>query len=135
MLYKTSVNCSNIVDIQDQYNMLVSIPKDFIDMCIKIKKDFNLLRTKENYTLFFNKNMDLYENLSFISILNSLKLKLYFTYTKTFNKDFSLYNFNNLLCIALLFFLFYLIKYIGLLRLFSTLKYRIKYGMNFILSK
>lgn len=114
---KTSFS-TQILDIQKQYDMLIGMPKNFISICIKLREDFELLRIKENKVLFFNKDTNLYQNLLHISILNPSKLKYYFVSIKNFNNYFPLSQINKILYLFLLFIIFYLIKYIGLLKLF-----------------
>ena len=125
---------SNAINIQDQYNMFIGIPKDFLNICIKIKDDFSLLKIRENKVLYFNKNINFYNDFGIESILNSYKLKFYFIFTRTFKENISLFKLNNLLSAFLLFFIFYLIKYIGLLKLFSALTITKQYKNFLILS-
>ena len=125
---------SNAVNIQEQYNMLMSIPKDFIDMCVKVQNDFKILKTNNEVNLFFNKNNYCFNNTLPAILTSSLKLKIYYLYSKITNIEKVRECSNNIFMLFSLILIFYILRYVGLLKLFSSHDYTNKTYKGFYYS-
>ena len=114
---------NNVINIQQQCDMLVSIPKEFIDMCVKVQDDFKILKTNQGINLFFNKGINNFNNNVFVILTNPLKLKVSYFYTKaTIIEKTSKYS-NDIFMLFSIFLIFYILRYVGLLKLFSSYDY------------
>ena len=120
LMEKKSLNCLNIVDVQQQYNMLINVPKEFVNICVKVCYDIKLLanlESKKQYIFADNYNF----NQKPIALIYSItKLKTIKNFAKYKNL---LFNFmTKLIKISIVSILiFYLLCYIGLLRLFGSM--------------
>ena len=111
---------SNILDIQEQCNMFVNLPKDFLDVCVKVSLDI------KSFNVSTNKKQSLFpDNYSFYQIPVALicsVLKSKIVKNSSFNitnfVDFTNISLNKLFSVAIV---FYLLFYIGLLFLFSSM--------------
>lgn len=114
---------SNAINVQQQYNMLVSIPKDFIDMCVKVQDDFKILKTNQEISLFFNKTISCFNNNVLAILASPLKLRISYFYTKIIDIDKISEHSNNIFMLFSLILIFYILRYVGLLKLFSSYDY------------
>ena len=114
---------SNAINVQQQYNMLVSIPKDFIDMCVKVQDDFKILKTNQEISLFFNKTISCFNNNVLAILASPLKLRISYFYTKIIDIDKINEHSNNIFMLFSLILIFYILRYVGLLKLFSSYDY------------
>jgi hypothetical protein len=120
---KNIYDSSTAINIQQQYNMLVSIPKDFIDMCVKVQNDFKILKTNNEVNLFFNKNVRYFNNNVLAILASPLKLRISYLYTKVTAIEKVIEYSNNIFVLFSLIFIFYILRYVGLLKLFSSYDY------------
>ena len=127
-------NSNNIINIQDQYNMLVSIPKDFIDMCIKVQDDFKILKNNQVINLFFNKEINTFKNNMLAILTNPLKPRISCFYTKPVSVEKINKCSNNIFMLFSLILIFYILRYVGLLKLFSSYDYINKKYIGFYYS-
>jgi hypothetical protein len=125
---------SNAVNIQEQYNMLVSIPKDFLDMCVKIQNDFKILKTNKEVNLFFNKSLCCLNNNMPAVLTSPLKLRISYLYNKSDTIEKAKEYSNNIFMLFSLILVFYILRYVGLLKLFSSYDYTNKIYKGFYYS-
>lgn len=125
---------SNAVNIQEQYNMLVSIPKDFLDMCVKVQNDFKILKTNKEVNLFFNKSLCCLNNNMPAVLTSPLKLRISYLYNKSDTIEKAKEYSNNIFMLFSLILVFYILRYVGLLKLFSSYDYTNKIYKGFYYS-
>ena len=134
---KTVYNFSNTLNIQDQYSSMFNIPKNFVNMCIKMQEDFKILKVNHDKLFFIDKNSETFNNNLLATLSSPLRLKTYYTYyeCRIFDKvsDYSV----GILTLFSVIFIFYILRYVGLLKLFSSHDYFITkiYGDSIALSK
>lgn len=116
---KNTYNVSIVVDVQEQCNMLINIPKNFVDMCTKVSSELKFLCSssdKIQNIVATNFNFCDYQ-----IALNSSPLKLKIIKIK--DNSYCSYLVANIQIlikfIVFSFLIFYLLCYLGLLRLFS----------------
>ncbi|MBO7611994.1 MAG: hypothetical protein J6T23_07285 [Elusimicrobia bacterium] len=137
MINKDVYNFSNTVSIQEQYSSMFNIPKNFINMCIKVQEDFKILKVNHDKVLFIDKNIEFFDNNLLATISSPLKLKTYYMYYKCRILD-NISNYSTgILALFSVIFIFYILRYVGLLKLFSSHDYFITkiYGDSIALSK
>lgn len=115
-------NCviSNTVNIQEQYNMLVNMPKNFISICVKVGYDIKTFANfKDKSQMIFAKSykFDQTPTALIYSVIKLKALKSINNYKKL------LFNFIkiSLKMLIIPIIIFYLLCYIGLLRLFGSM--------------
>lgn len=120
ILEKDTFAVSNTINIQDQYNMLVNIPKNFISICVKVGYDIKTFANSQDkkQNIFADNYKFDQTPIALIYSVTKLKiLKNINNYTKL------LFNFINIslkpFIIPIV--IFYLLCYIGLLRLFGSI--------------
>jgi len=120
MLNKNSLSCSNIVDIQDQYSMLINMPKEFVNICIKVSYDIKALAGSANKTQYIFADNYKFDQPPIALIYSTTKLKIIKTITEYQN---ILFNFitTSIKVFVIPIIIFYLLCYIGLLRLFGSI--------------
>ena len=133
-IYKFSTS----INIQEQYSSMFNIPKNFINMCVKVQEDFKILKIiNHDKLLFINNNIESFDNNLFATLSSPLKLKTYYVYYKCHILD-KVSNFSTgILTLFSVIFIFYILRYVGLLKLFSSHDYFITkiYGDCIALSK
>lgn len=129
-----SSGISSAVTIQEQYNMLVSIPKDFLDMCVKVQNDFKILKTNKEVNLFFNKSLCCLNNNMPAVLTSPLKLRISYLYNKSDTIEKAKEYSNNIFMLFSLILVFYILRYVGLLKLFSSYDYTNKIYKGFYYS-
>ena len=82
VMEKDIYNFSNTVSVQEQYTLLFNLPKDFVDICVKIQDDLKILKVNHNKVLFFDTDLNYFFNDFFATISSPLKLKTYYMYYK-----------------------------------------------------
>ena len=121
-------------NVEQQYNLIVSLPKDFVNMCIKLTEDFKKINTKSDNVLYLRQNViNSFENILFATLSNPLKLKTFYIYGKKIpliNIAFK----NGFFILLTIIFMFYMLRYIGLLRLFNSYNYNVEYFEKLALS-
>ena len=127
---------SNPINIQEQYTLLFNLPKDFVDMCVKIKDDLKILKVNRSKNLFFNADKSFFSNGLFATLTSPVRLKTFYIYEKTciLNK---VLNYSKIFLILFsILFIFYILRYVGLLKLFSSHDYtgNKQYGSLFYFS-
>ena len=133
-IVKDNFSTYNTITIQEQYNMLIGIPKDFLDLCVKIQDDFKLFKTNQEVNLFFNKDINVFNNNVLAILTNPLKLKKSYFYTKAiFIEKVNEYS-NNIFMFISIILIFYILRYVGLLKLFSSYNYINKKSKGFYYS-
>lgn len=128
---------STTINIQEQYNSMFNLPKKFVNMCVKVQEDFKILKINHDKLLFINKNIKLFDNNLLAITSSTLKLKTYYMYYKYYAID-KVLNYSMIILTSFsLIFIFYILKYMGLLKLFSSHDYFITkiYGDSVALSK
>ncbi|GEM_PF-4788519 len=114
---------SNIINIQDQYSLFFNIPKDFVDICVKIQDDLKIFKVRHSNNLFFNNDISYFFNDFLATLTNQLRLKTYYTYEKAYTFD-KICNYQNFFLILFsILFIFYILRYVGLLKLFNAHDY------------
>ncbi len=120
MLNKNSLSCSNIVDIQDQYSMLINMPKEFINICIKVSYDIKALADSANKTQYIFADNYKFDQTPIALIYSTTKLKIIKSITEYQNILFNFIN-TSIKVFVIPIIIFYLLCYIGLLRLFGSI--------------
>ena len=120
MLNKNSLNCSNIVDIQDQYSMLINMPKEFVNICIKVSYDIKSLAGSANKTQYIFADNYKFDQTPIALIYSTTKLKVIKSITEYQNILFNFIN-TSIKVFVIPIIIFYLLCYIGLLRLFGSI--------------
>jgi len=115
------LNSTNVIDINSQCSMLVNIPKDFVNMCVKIQSEMQIFTSSVNkiQNIVTDTSSDFNQQLAVTSSI----LKLNFARNiKEYSFNYLLNNMMVLLKLLIIpLFIFYLLFYIGLLRLFNGL--------------
>lgn len=132
----STATLSNTINIQKQYTLLFNLPKDFVDICVKIKDDLKILKVNHNKNLFFNTDESFFSNGLFATLTSPVRLKTFYIYEKTcvLNK---VHNYSKIFLILFsILFIFYILRYVGLLKLFSSHDYinNKQYGSLFYFS-
>ena len=122
MVKKNSLTCSNIVDIQEQYNMLINMPKDFVNICIKVSYDIKTLANSVNKTQYIFADTYKLEQIPIALIYSNIKLKVIRAVVEYQNLLFNIIN-SSIKIFVIPIILFYLLCYIGLLRLFGSVSF------------
>lgn len=130
---KNTYSFSNVVAVQEQCSMLINMPKIFVDMCTKVSSELQFLCSSSNKiqnivaTNFNFCDCQIALNCSPLKLKAIKNKDLYFSYLVT--------NIQILIkFIVFSFLIFYLLCYLGLLRLFSSgvsKKYYKKYMFEF----
>ncbi len=123
VMEKDIYNFSNTVSVQEQYTLLFNLPKDFVDVCVKIQDDLKILKVNNNKALFFNKDVNCFFNDFFATISSPLKLKTYYMYYRYCAIDKVSNYSTGILTLFSVIFIFYILRYVGLLKLFSSHDY------------
>ncbi|MBR3655446.1 MAG: hypothetical protein IKN62_08500 [Elusimicrobia bacterium] len=120
---KSHINSSITVNIQEQYKSMFNLPKNFINMCVKVQEDFKILKINNSKLFFIDKDVEFFNNNLFATLSSPLKLKTYYIYDKTCIIDrISNYS-NGAFILFAVIFIFYILRYVGLLKLFSSSDY------------
>ena len=120
ILEKDTFAVSNTINIQDQYNMLVNIPKNFISICVKVGYDIKTFANSQNKKQYIFADNYKFDQTPIALIYSITKLKI----LKNINNYKKvLFNFTNISLKAFIvpIIIFYLLCYIGLLRLFGSI--------------
>jgi hypothetical protein len=129
VMEKDIYNFSNTVSVQEQYTLLFNLPKDFVDICVKIQDDLKILKVNHNKVLFFDTDLNYFFNDFFATISSPLKLKTYYMYYKCHILDKVSNYSTGILTLFSVIFIFYILRYVGLLKLFSSHDYFITKNM------
>lgn len=109
------------INISSQYKFVKNAPKDFINLCVNISKDTSLFNiTSEKFTnIVADKNFkDLTDNS--ILMVSGFKFKSVKIVERVFiNNNIDVSQGTNIFYLFLIILIFYLIGYIGLLRVFN----------------
>ncbi|MFA6914610.1 MAG: hypothetical protein WCQ83_05375 [Endomicrobiia bacterium] len=124
---KNSTSYNNI-NLQSQCNVIVNIPKDFINMCVKVGQEMNSFNTIANkFSNILAKEKSNFSGSKFALILNNSKLKtIKPTQNRTFN-NIPIPVGTNIYYLFMVILIFYMVGYIGLLRLFNDSLYKKNY--------
>ncbi len=120
MLEKNSLSCSNIVDVQEQYSMLINMPKEFVNICVKVSCDIKTLANSENKVQYIFADNYKFDQTPIALIYSTTKLKVIKSITEYQNLLFSFIN-TSIKIFVIPIIIFYLLCYIGLLRLFGSI--------------
>ena len=116
-------NISNAINIQEQYTLLFNLPKDFVDICVKIKDDLKILKVNCAKNLFFNSDNSFSDNSLFATLTTPLRLKTFYVYEKACIANKIIIYSKIFLMLFSILFIFYILRYVGLLKLFSSHDY------------
>jgi len=115
---------SNSINIQEQYSSMFNIPKNFINMCVKVQEDFKILKIiNHDKLLFINNDIESFNNNLLATLSSPLKLKTYYMYYKCHILDKVSNCSTGILTLFSVIFIFYILRYVGLLKLFSSHDY------------
>lgn len=115
---------SNSINIQEQYSSMFNIPKNFINMCVKVQEDFKILKIiNHDKLLFINNDIESFNNNLLATLSSPLKLKTYYMYYKCHILDKVSNCSAGILTLFSVIFIFYILRYVGLLKLFSSHDY------------
>ena len=117
---KTSLSCSSIVDIQDQYSMLINMPKEFVNICVKVSYDIKALTSSTNKTQYIFADNCKFDQTPIALIYSTTKLKIIKSISEYQNLLFNFIN-TSIKIFVIPIIIFYLLCYIGLLRLFGSI--------------
>ncbi len=120
-------------DVEKQYNLIVNLPKDFVNMCIKVTEDFKKINTKTNDFLYLTKsNKDMFASSFLATLSKQLKFKTFYFLSKYPHNE-NLSTGNSVFVLLSVFLIFYMLQYIGLLKLFNSgnnIKNMLKYSYS-----
>lgn len=126
-------NISN-VDLYNQYKAFSLMPKNFVNMCIKINDElqmFNPLNDKVQNIVNDNKNKFCDTNVALIGSVFKLKVLKVLNYP-CFFQQISVFK-QIILSLIFIVFIYYLITYIGLLYMFKGFNYYYLYNKKLCL--
>ena len=112
--YKVSIN------IQEQYNMFVNLPKNFIGICVKVGYDIKTFTNSQNKKQNIFGNNYKFDQTPIALIYSTTKTKVVKNLWEYNNLLFTLKNIYIIRFIIPII-IFYLLCYIGLLRLFGSI--------------
>lgn len=123
-----SINGNENINLQYQCNVIVNIPKNFINMCVKVSQEINSFNTiTDNISNIKAEKNNNFTGNEFAIMINFSKLKIIKTfYDKIFNNIGLSYG-TNIYYLLMIILMFYIIGYIGLLRLFNDSLYYHKF--------
>lgn len=127
VIEKNSAGYNNI-NIQSQCNVIVNIPKDFVNMCVKVGQEMNSFNTITNkFSNILAQDKNNFSGSQFALMLNNLKLKtIKPIQNRTFN-NIPIPVGTNIYYLFMIILIFYMVGYIGLLRLFNDSLYKNNY--------
>ncbi|MFA7074079.1 MAG: hypothetical protein WC234_02685 [Endomicrobiaceae bacterium] len=112
------------INIQYQCNVIVNIPKNFINMCVKVSQEMNSFNAvNDNFVnIKAKKNNNFSEN-EFALMANFSKFKIIKAFYDRIFDNIGLSYGTNIYYLLMIILIFYIIGYIGLLRLFNDSLY------------
>ena len=117
---KTIYNFSNTVNIQEQCSMLINMPKEFVNICVKVGCDIKTLVNSENKVQYIFTDNYKFDQTPIALIYSTTKIKVIKSITEYRNLLFSFIN-TSIKIFVIPIIIFYLLCYIGLLRLFGSI--------------
>ncbi len=119
-----NIELSDNINLQYQCNVIVNIPKNFINMCVKVSRDMkNFNTTSDNFSNLTASNNNNFNENRFALPVNYSKIK---TIKPVYEKIINTIIFSqgtNVYYLFMIILMFYIIGYIGLLRLFNDSAY------------
>ena len=117
---KNNLNVYDTINIQEQCSMLVNIPKNLINICVKVSYDIKSFATAENKKQSIVSDNYKFDQAPIALMVSTMKTKVAKNLCEYRNLLFTFENVS-LQKFIIPIIIFYLLYYIGLLRLFGSI--------------